>query len=534
MKRKKMLYALVLGLVAAMALSAQGGKEKSPLQEGGFDPTGKLVSQPTTIRVMLRDSVSQPLKNYAPAQQEIFKETGVKLDYEIIPSASYDEKKNILFSTNNWPDIAFIPSKKDLASYAQTGIFLPLTQYVNEKDMPNFFKLWNQYPDMHNYLVGGELYAFPVVQGDKGANGFGPVIRVDLLEKNNLPVPQTFDELLDTLEKLHTRYPDSIPYTGRKGTKQFLKTTSYMLGSGFGSDGIYYDFDKKRYIYGPASQEFKTVLSWLADAYRRGILDPDYATSTGEQLQSKMSNGRALFYLDNSAFGPMSYNKALRSVPGCEDAKLQIIPIPENRYGQRRAITYEKELAGSFYAINAQSKHIDTIIKLLDWMYSDRGRTITNYGVEGYSFTYNAEGKPEYKLDYLEKFRDAKPSSYYAVFSDLGVTKLNFTPYTINDTLIEIQKALGQWDGTSEEFWDIVYSDPAYHSPKVDPSFTEEETEQVTEIMMRVETMLEQVYDKFIMGQEPIAKWDEIIAKEEAMGVRELEKIYNDAEARNH
>ena len=164
--------------------------------------------------------------------------------------------KELLLATNNWPDIAYVKSE-DVATYAPTGIFQPLMQYVNENDMPNFYKFWQQYPEMKKYLVDGELYVFPVIQREESANGFGPVIRTDLLKKHNLKSPSTLDELLEVPAELKKIYPNFIPWIGRKGTIQLFKTTSYMLGSGYGQVGIYFDFDKNQYVFGPASQEFR-------------------------------------------------------------------------------------------------------------------------------------------------------------------------------------------------------------------------------------------------------------------------------------
>ena len=530
MKKKSILLATGLCVMAmAMPLFAQGNKEATSATQGQAATTAyELVDKPTTIRVLMSDAATQPIKNYAPAQQAIFDKTGVKLDYEIVPFSSYDDKKNILLATNNWPDVAYV-KPEDVATYAPTGIFQPLMQYVNPEIMPNFYKFWQQYPEMKKYMVEGELYVFPVVQREESANGFGPVIRTDLLKKNNLAIPQTFDQLLDVLAELKKIYPDSIPWTGRKGTKQLLKTTSYMLGSGYEQVGIYYDFDKGKYVFGPASQEFKAVLSYLNKAYKMGVLDPDFATTTSEQMESKLSSGRSFFFLDNSGFG-QNYTKALRKTAGNEDAALQIIPIPENGFGQRRAVSYAKELPGRFYAVNAGSKNIDTVIKLIDWLYGKEGSDISNYGKEGYSFEYNAKGEPEFKLDYVQKFKDATPSSYYAIYSDLGITKLNFCMYACNTkTWFEIEKMLGNWDTLADEYWKIIDSDKAYHSPVIAPPLTIEQSERTADILMELNTMLEQEYNKYIMGIEPIENWDKVIAQCEKMGVRELEKIYNDA-----
>ena len=537
---KRTLCLLLAGIMLTGCGKSNGSSSKNETtgnttnQINVTENVSKISDKEITVSVLLMDSPMQPLKNFAPAQQEIFKKTNIKLDYQIVPSSSYKDKKSILLGTNNFPDIVYLQNMDDIVTYGSSGIFEPLLQYVNEETMPNFYKFWSQYPEMKKFLLEGELYVFPVVARDESANGFGPVIRIDLLEKHNLATPETFDELLDVLVQLKELYPDSIPWTGRKGTSQLLKTTSYMLGSGYDNNGIYYDYDVNSgsYVFGPATENFKAVLSYLNKAYEKGVLDPDFAITTAEQFESKLSSGKSFFFLDNSGFG-QNYTKSLRKLDGMEEATMQIIPIPENSFGQRRAVSYAKDIAGRFYAINASAKNKEEIIKLVDWLYSQEGSDISNYGVEGESFEYNDVGQPEFKKDFVMKYKDAKPSTYYAIYSDLGITKLNFALWACNTrTWFEIEKLAGNWDEVSDEYWEIVNNDNAYVQPYIAPPFTTEESERIKNILVDLNTMLEQEYNKYIMGIEPIDNWDQVIEKAKKMGARELEQIYNDANDR--
>lgn len=52
------------------------------------------------------------------------------------------------------------------------------------------------------------------------------------------------------------------------------------------------------------------------------------------------------------------------------------------------------------------------------------------------------------------------------------------------------------------------------------------------ELTTDLDTFFTQEYDKYIIGKESIDNWDALIKKAEDMGVRELEQLWNDAEAR--
>ena len=489
--------------------------------------SGKISEKERVLKVMFPEHPNQPVKNFAPAQQEIFKKTNIKLQFEVVPSSNYDDKKKILLATNNLPDIIRI-SKSDVNDYGTSGIFLPLMDYVRN-DMVHFKEKWESTPDLIKVTLDGELYGFPVIARNEAKNGVGPVIRVDLLKKHNLKTPDTFDELLDVLTKLKELYPDSIPWTMRSGTTSNLSKIAYMLGSGY---GVYYDYDVDggRYVFGQATKEFKNVLSFLNKAYELGVLDPDYAVSTKQQWEENLTSGKSFFFLDNSGFG-LNFTNNLRKID--PEATFQIIPVPENQSGSRRAVFYATVFTGEMYAISGKIKDPDTVIKFIDWMYSEEGSNITNFGVEGETFTLDENGQPQFIADYVIKFKDAQPAPYYAVYSDLGITKLNFSLWACNTmTQFQIEKLTGTWSDLYDEYWTIVGNDKAYVEPVMDPPLTAEEAERVKDILASLNTMLEQEYDKFILGVKDISEYDAIIDKAIEMGALELEQIYNDALAR--
>ena len=166
---KRTLCLLLAGIMLTGCGKSNGSSSKNETtgnttnQINVTENVSKISDKEITVSVLLMDSPMQPLKNFAPAQQEIFKKTNIKLDYQIVPSSSYKDKKSILLGTNNFPDIVYLQNMDDIVTYGSSGIFEPLLQYVNEETMPNFYKFWSQYPEMKKFLLEGELYVFPIV-----------------------------------------------------------------------------------------------------------------------------------------------------------------------------------------------------------------------------------------------------------------------------------------------------------------------------------------------------------------------------------
>lgn len=93
----------------------------------------------------------------------------------------------------------------------------------------------------------------------------------------------------------------------------------------------------------------------------------------------------------------------------------------------------------------------------------------------------------------------------------------------------------GNWDSLNDEFWGLMKKENekggAFVQPAIDPPLSEKDAERVKQLKLDLSTMLTQEFNKYIIGVEPIDNWDKVIEKEVKLGVRELEKIYNDANA---
>jgi putative aldouronate transport system substrate-binding protein len=501
-------------------------------------PSNKLSDKLVTITAMRDENPAQPFRENTPVLQYIEEELNVKLVIEAVPKANYVDKKKILITTNNLPDIVYV-AQQDLVDYSKSGVFLNLSD--NMDDMPNFKALIEgPYSDLQKLKVNGSFFGTPTLCRWQTRSGAVALIRVDLLEENNLEIPTTFEELYDALKVFKEKYPDKIPFTNRKGgsvsgTEKVLEAMSYTLGSGFSSNLYPYydpDVDGGKYLVGPANPQFKEVLGYLNRLYTAGLLDPDYATNTADQWKEKMSSGRALSYFDNAGFG-QDFNIALSEIE--PDAALLPIYTMTNSLGQTRNTFYDKNWPNSSFAISSKSKVADTAVKLLDWYYSEEGCDVAGFGIEGETFEY-VDGKPRIFESVLKQYLNANSPSY-EIQSSLGIGYLSFTPYVDAGAEFQMKEyTLASSDNKSLERYLDAYNsiefDPNMDELVIDPPFTSEEAQRIKEIVSVMQNIFKPEYDKYITGVTPMSEYDGLIEKARAAGAEELEKIYNDANAR--
>jgi putative aldouronate transport system substrate-binding protein len=482
----------------------------------------KLLDKPITLKVALPDAASQPLVLDSPAIQEINKKTNVKIELQGTPDTNYSEKLKTMLATNNIPDIVRISKANlpDALPMEKAGMFLAVTDYL--ESAPNFKKVMDQNPEIKKLMVDGKLYGFPVMGKWKVRYGQLPLVRDDIMKKLNLQAPTTFDELYQVLKKFKEAYPDSYPLTFRNGIKNFLPYMAYALGSGY---TIYFDPDVNggQYVYGPAhSEDFKPVLTYFNKLYSDKLLDPDYAINTQQTWQEKLSTGKSLFYYDNNTFA-LGFTKTLQAKD--PQAKFEQLRIMKNSKGQTRNYEYAKDW-WHLYAVSSKVKDPKEVIKFMDWMYSDEGVKVTNYGIEGEQYKLE-NGNPVVQDSVLKAYL-SKADPFHAMQSAVGTGLLAFATYVDEKPLVAISPPeLEKWSKLMDQD-----SKGYFQNPLLDPPFTKEETDKLKQLRTQVDTTVEQEMDKFIMGTRSLNEYEDFAKQLVSKGALEIEKIYNDANAR--
>lgn len=516
-----------LVLVVAMALSL--------VTAAHADGTALLSDEVVELRVMRDENPSQPIKADTISLQTILEKTNVKLIIEAPPKASYADKKSVLIATDDMPDIMYVEFA-DVKSYARDGMFVNLSE--QRDNMPNLFALLDADPTMLvSHTVDGQFYSAPTLyrsNPDAARSGQLVNIRTDLLEKYGLATPTTWDELLNVLVAIKEKEPDLIGMTNRKAgnttaTRKLLDCVAYPLGS---SSSMYYDADLGgTWIYGPAHENFKEVLTYLNKLWEAGVLDPDYASMTKDLWTEKLSSGQAICTIDNDGV-VRNFNVALQTID--PNAKIEVIPTLTNSLGQTRNTYYSENRPGNAWVISASSDKIDLAVKFLDWCYSEEGTDVLNFGKEGVTYDV-VDGKKVFKDEILAEYGANGANAIYDMSSALGIGLLSFTPRY--DTSPDQQMAL--WlKGTDEAKAEYraqlqaIMSDPGLRDAATvgtAPTLSAENTERYNELLVAVENIIWQEVDKYITGQEPIENYDKVIEAARAAGATEMEQIYNDA-----
>lgn len=513
-----LLIMLILIWVAALSLTACQQTERLEL-------TNQATDEATVkLRIMRRESVFQPININPETRARVQAATGIDLQIEAVPSSNYSSKLKLSLASENLPDIIEV-SYPEMLQSVSTGRFAPLSDLLAEH-APHFRQILEDRPELKSLMIQDDYYAFPMIVWKSLPTAAVPNLRADILasldlgERQDLSRPKTYDELLELLIQIKAAHPTQDLWINRSGTRNLISNISYPLGSGYSQSTSFY-FEPRsgngEFLYGPAHSSFKEVLVFLNRAYESGVLDPYYALTTVDEWQQKLSTGQALFFFD-LPINLENFNVPLRKL----NAGYHFAPILNirNTAGEARiSLQYETHWLHNYYAISAKSKNIEAAVRLLDWLYSEEGASVANYGRLGTDYTLkdgHAIIQPEHFMRYKEE-----PFSFRLMQFERGTGQGFFTPYIDQTFQFQIQPQL-------EEIMDqIVRSGMGQTSP-LPPPLTMKEAIRVSELITRLDAILFETIDAYIIGEISTDQFESKLMRQlQDAGAEELEAILN-------
>ncbi|MGQ2917797.1 extracellular solute-binding protein [Rhizobium oryzihabitans] len=400
------LLALITAATLALPASAQD--------------SGKITEDPLelTIHFHFRDKYVYSEK--WPVEQKAAEITNIHVrNVASLATTSSRDAFNLLIASGNLPDIvggdATGGLKEDFIRYGLEGAFIPLDDLI-EENAPNLKAFFDSHKEIRNAISGpdGKLYFIPYVPDGKFSRGW--FIRQDWLDKLGLKQPETPEEVYEVLKAFRDKDPngnglkDEVPYFAREeidAVRLINLWDARVSGSERYGDFAVYD-GQLRHPW--AEENYKTGISNVAKWYKEGLIDKEIFTRGARSREYLLGNN--LGGMTHDWFASTStYNDALS--PKIDGFALKPMLPPKTVSGQRFEDSRRLRVQPVGWAISATNEHPVETIKYFDFWFSQQGRILSNFGVEGLTYEM-VDGKPQFKKEVLDN-KDPVNAQLWAV-----------------------------------------------------------------------------------------------------------------------
>lgn len=401
------------------------------------------------------------------------------------------------------------------------GIVQDLAAILPEK-CPIYWNLLSQDTAtlMRAYTDSGYMPAICCLSPELGQENFGMVLRQDWLDEFGMEMPNSYDTLYEYLEQAYTK----------KNATFYLSTTDGLVGDlaaglNISLDG--YEVVDGAVEYGKAQNAFQDYLRFMNKLYHAGIISQDFFSQTSEDLNTTA----------RLAFGAGSNSLLITSAANTTDAvnnvteesfSMAVLPYvsldgsTEAHLGPDTMLDNIRD--NDTWAISTECRDIDPLLSLVDWLFTDEGYLLTNYGIENETYTLDEDGQPHYTdlvinnpdgLSYFFAsyvYATNAASSHFPYMNDLTRSFYDF-----NDNQWEIYEDL-------KTLSDCTYNYPAY------AQLSTEEAVTYSELESELNTYVDSKVLEFVTGTLDIDKnFDDFVQTMYDMGLTDMLKLKQDA-----
>lgn len=544
MKNAKKLVALLLSLALVLSLGACGGngesstsseaspssttEESGAAAESGDESqaetaeTGEfqlpIVDEPTTLSYFVADDSNAAIMttdwNDNEFYQEMERRTGVHLEFEMVSSADYQTNFNLMIASGNLADMIYVGASyyaEGVDAAIDDGYFLDLTDLVDEY-MPNYEKVRTsdvQY-ELLSTTDSGRLGAVYELRQSKQGPWLGLWIRQDWLDDLGLDTPVTFDDYHEVLTAFKNEKGATAPlilnFSGSDGEFGTMSGGLNVLNS--------WQLDETGKVnFGPYMDAWKEYVTIMHQWYTEGLIDPDFmATDERTADMAKVVTGASGLFAALYTM-PSVYEAA------SEDPNMNLAPVnpPVMNEGDEGHIRLRDSYTSGNTAISADSENWEVALRWLDYLYTDEGALLANYGVEGDTFEFDENGEPVFTDKILNNENGWTMTQTVASYLCPSAGIANWSDWTreLAGVPEKDQACYDVWSEFSDD-WRLPSS----------VTLTQDESTERAALYADISTIVKEQTAQFISGALDIeSNWDAYISALEASGMERAIEI---------
>lgn len=433
---------------------------------------------------------------------------------------------NLVIASGDYPDVISNFYKyytNGIQDGIEQEIIIDMDEPIREY-MPNYMNIVNSDPEITRQAStdDGKIWGVQLISNPVQDSFNGPIARADLMEKYGIDKLTTLDDWENYLTQCVQNEAECARgalLLMNTGFMSNYTTPSFTISSAFDSgtvDTPWIVIDGQ-VIYSPVTDGYKDYLKRMNDWYEKGLVYRDFASYQQTFGQaSMMSTGEVT--LADGFYNSIDDTESDATVEGL---RVKAVPYPVQKEGDTihlRNYTYQVRPEYAM-VISTSCQYVEEVCKYFDYMWTEEGIRLVNYGPEGVTWNWGPDGKIEF-TDVITNDPDGNSVksmfTYYGTFNFCTYNDWTREAITLSD---DCMSCLDLWASCG---------DKDYVMPNV--TLNTEESETYGAIFSNVNTHVSEMTLRFINGTDDIdAGWDEYVAQVEGMGIQKVIDCYQAA-----
>lgn len=523
-KKRWVCMFLVLVLCSSMFSGCGGEKNGDKEKEITSVEVSKAVdtsSEPVEISMFVPSRLPDAIYNENTLTFKILAEKlNLKLNIESIVQSEAKEKFNVLISGGKYPDV-MASSITNINKYGMSGAFIPLDDLIKEH-APNLQKylLENKEVMAQSAASDGKIYGIPMLSAIRTAMGYN--IRQDWLEELKLETPVTIDDWYDVLKAFKTNdlngngAGDVTPLVLDRAWENYYMNFADAWGIELNPNNDYWMIKDGKTVFAPILPETKEYLATMSKWYQEGLIDSEFITREDTNNYHILNNKAGATCYWTGYVAAQNYNDEV--LANDADTNWQVIQPPVLSEGQEpRTYSQQASIVNYAWGISSSAENVVDIVKMFDYVYSEEGALLFNFGIEDESYEMiNDEPR------YMESVVNGEGGI-------IAYTRANGMQALIGmRQMPEYEAASCMNEDVKEQLFNYV--DHNYFYP-INPSLTLTEAEEdiYSVKMSAINTYVEEELLKFFIGTKPMDEFDSFVQRVKELGIEEMTTLKGQA-----
>lgn len=457
-------------------------------------------------------NVTQDVIEDIPTFKLAEEKTGVKLDFRLVGEENFGNSLQLLWASGDYCDLITNAEREystGVDSAVEDGVLLDLVPYLDEH-APDYNRILDNHPDFRTELTSSEGHIVSFSEYCEYSDS-GAAIRMDWVRQVGMEAPKTMDEVTEVARAFRDELGIRNAVMWNADLATFFGWNAFgVAGPELNDLGWQVLEDGKTVAPSVTLKGYQECLQWMHDAFQEGLCTDDFMQVMNIAFDEYVySNQAGMCYTNSNLLAP----GAERS--GQPDYDFRAIPDPMKEEGMENALAKTSGGVGaSALSVSALTEYPIEAIEYMNWLYTEEGILVSNYGFEGDAFEYDENGKPQYTALITEAER---MPPFVATFLH---TSLVGTPY-YNTT----ERKIASFTSEAERECIDVWLTGRTGSSRYQGKLTVAESEEYNRACSDIATAASEQSLRFVTGDRPLSEFDSFLQDLESMGLNRLTEI---------